>query len=240
MLPGTDLRRGQCEIADRTGGEWWLCGPFENADNWAMAQALPPESQFDPEADYDGGFQEGSPWRSDPAAPAQHTARWVRRRETHGFIDFNHVFRPRTRGVSVCWPAAAIATTCLEAPDDCQASLRLAWDDDLSLWINGEQVRDRARHQAFRHADMQVPLKPGRNHVLLELSNTRGTTWGAWCFSFRAALPDGERLLPKADTAWLTRRSRGQDEPVAPTGDAGEEGDVTDLWRRRFESPSES
>ena len=59
LLPGVELKRGECDIFDESGGEWWLCGPFENADDVGMKKKLPPEEGFDPDATYDGGFKEG-------------------------------------------------------------------------------------------------------------------------------------------------------------------------------------
>jgi len=157
---------------------------------------LPAEQELDTSAEYDGGFGEDSPWRYEAGPVDQCKARWVRRRDTHHFVDFNHVFRPVTRGVSVCWPAAAVAVTTLEASADCEATLHVAWDDELTLRLNGETVLDREPHRLFRRAEVPVRLKSGGNQVVLKLSNTKGTTWGAWCFAFRCELPEGTLLVP--------------------------------------------
>jgi hypothetical protein len=44
-----------------------------------------------------------------------------------------------------------------------------------------------------------MPLKQGRNPVLITLTNSRGTNHGGWAFAFRAATAGGVLLLPKAD-----------------------------------------
>ena len=196
IMPATELRRGECDIVPEDGADWWLCGPFENADDIAMKGPLPPEEGFDPEATYNGGFRVDSPWRYKDAPADQATARWVRRREIHHFIDFNHVFRPHTRGVSKCWPAAATALTYLVLPRDAGAVLHLAWDDEISILVNGEQVVERLFHRTFRPEKVLVKLRKGINRIQIKLSNTMGTTWGAWCFAFRAVLADGTIIKP--------------------------------------------
>jgi len=120
----------------------------------------------------------------------------MRRRDIHGFIDFNHAFRPWTRGVSVCWPAVAYGLTWLEVDRDAEAILSVAWDDDLKLWVNDEEM-SLGNNRPFRRKAVKVKLHRGRNKVLLKLSNTKGSTWGAWCYAFRATLPGGSLLKPK-------------------------------------------
>jgi hypothetical protein len=219
-LPGTELRRGAMDLPlddehDEQEGEWWLCGPFEDAGGQGMARALPPEEGAlpDPDVRYDGGFQDGSLWLNPPGAwptatlpaelrripqprPDQHLARWVRRRSIHGFVDFAHVFRPRIRGVRFYWPAVASAQTTLSVDEDTAATLHIAWDDRLVVRLNDEPPRDLGEQVAFRRRAVPVRLRRGANRLLLKLSNTKGRTWGAWCFTCRVVLPDGSQVIP--------------------------------------------
>lgn len=216
--PGVELRRGAMDLpAPVEGeGEWWLCGPFENAEEWGMGRALPPEEGALPDeaARYDGGFQEGSYWlnppsawpganlppelRRIPAPPAdQHLARWVRRRASHGFIDFAHVFRPHIRGVRFYWPAVATAQTVLHVAAETEATLHVAWDDRLIVRLNDEPAIDLGEQRAFRRRAVPIRLRSGENRLLLKLSNTKGSTWGAWCFTCRVVLPDGSEVIPR-------------------------------------------
>ena len=200
FLPATELKRGEYDIVDESGGEWWLCGPFENAREEGMNKALPPESEFKIDAAYDGGFKGESPWLyPESGFVDQHIARWVRRRELDGFIDFNHVFRPWHRGVSPCWPGLAYALTWLEIDRDGEAVLSLGWDDELRLRVNDGEETNLGNHTSFRRGEIKVRLKEGKNKILLKLSNTKGSTWGAWCYAFRATLTDGTILKPKVD-----------------------------------------
>jgi len=199
MAPGTDLKRGECDIPDASGGAWWLCGPFENAGDRAMTTELPAEREFSPTASYEGDFSDTSEWRHGYGPDALHGTRWIERREIHGFVDFSHVFRPRAYGVAVCWPAAAVALTHLRVESDCNATLRLSWDDELNLRVNGKALLEREAHRAFRTRDIPVRLRAGANEVLVKLSNTAGTTRGAWCFAFRAQRDDGSIIKPEMD-----------------------------------------
>jgi len=164
-----------------------------------MSRELPPEQGVapDPSATYDGGFAADSPWRTAGSEkPDQHLARWVLRHSVHGFVDFTHVFRPWTKGVSVTYPAAACALTTLVADQDTPATLYLCWDDRLLLRLNNDPVRDLGNQTAFRQQAVQVKLRRGRNRLVLKLSNTKGTTWGGWCFACRVVLPDGRVIVP--------------------------------------------
>lgn len=198
LMPGVQLLHGECDVPDKSGGEWWLCGPFENAEGEAMDTSLPPEEGFDPEVEYPGGFHSESPWRDDPD---KDVARWVRRREIHHFVDFNHVFRPMAQGVAVSWPAAAVARTTLRAPRSTEARFVVAWDDELTLQLNDDRLLDCEPQQLFRAVELPVTLRQGDNEVILKLSNTKGKTWGAWCFAFRCVLPEGTVLKPTAAKA---------------------------------------
>jgi hypothetical protein len=200
MEPGTELPRGSCDLPLGTTGSWWLCGPFEDEDGQGMARELPPEREFDPNLTCDGGFGVSSPWRQGSVVkPEQHIARWSVREAIDGFIDFNLVYRPQHRGVSVTWPAVAYALGWLHSPRESQATLNIAWDDELVVWLNDERVLPRAMHSLFDEQQITVRLRPGPNKVLLKLNNRMSASWGAWCFAFAARLPDGPLLRPSAE-----------------------------------------
>jgi len=126
-------------------------------------------------------------------------ARWVRRSAFHGFIDFNHVFRPRVRGVAPSHDGVALARCRIAAPKDAMARFQISWDDRLVLQTNDEPPRDLGQHRAFRDATVEAPLRAGSNTVTLKLSNTAGSNHGGWCFAFRASAEDGTRLTPSAE-----------------------------------------
>jgi hypothetical protein len=179
LLPGTDLARGEVDLPLPESGAWWVKGPLENAAGEAVRDALA------------GTAVTGDPLGADG---------WTRYKSLHGFVDFNHRYRPQTRGVAVHWrDKAAVARTVLKAPDDTTATLRFAWDDHLVVRLNGQTPIDLGEQRAFRTRSIQVSLRKGPNVVALVLSNTQGTNHGAWAFAFRATAADGTLLLPQAE-----------------------------------------
>ena len=100
--------------------------------------------------------------------------------------------------MSVCWPAAACAQTSLVVDRDTAARLFVAWDDRAILRLNDEPPRDLGNQAAFRQRVLDIRLKRGANRLVLKIDNTKGTTWGAWCFNCRVRLPDGREVIPAA------------------------------------------
>ena len=202
--PWGELPRGTCDLELPDSGSWWLCGPFGNLEDRAMGTVLEAETEFEEQATFDGMHHVNSPWLAEGSrALGRDVARWVRRRSHHGFVDFNHVFRPVVAGTPEhTGNAAAVARCLLIVERDATASLHLAWDDRLILRVHaGEQtddVIDLGSHSAFRERTLQVNLHKGCNRISLKLSNTIGSNYCGWAFAFRANLPDGTRLLPLA------------------------------------------
>ena len=87
----------------------------------------------------------------------------------------------------------------LEVEEETAASLRLAWDDRLALRVNGGGRIDLGHHDAFRSRTVPVDLGKGRNTIVLKLSNTVGSNYGGWAFAFKAVLPDGSVVIPRAE-----------------------------------------
>jgi hypothetical protein len=179
LLPGTPLARGQMDLPLPDSGTWWVTGPLEGSAESAIRKALGTSSLADT--------------RFDPA-------RWSKRPACHGFVDFNHAFRPEVRGVGVHYTdKAAVARCILEAPADVDTELQIAWEDHLVLQVGEQRPIDLGEQPLFRSKTIRMPLKQGRNPVLITLTNSRGTNHGGWAFAFRAATAGGVLLLPKAD-----------------------------------------
>ncbi len=197
LLPGMELMRGTCDLPLPSSGEWWLCGPFANQDNQAMTKALPPELKFDPDATFDGLHSANSAWLTPGSRElGRNVARWVQRSAIHGFIDFNHVFRPHARGVGKTDVGAAVARCILDAPTNTKVQLQLTWDDHMIVHVNGE-VFDIGHHYAFRTETLEAELHEGGNEIVLKLSNTKGSNHGGWAFAFHATTENGTILTPQ-------------------------------------------
>lgn len=199
--PWGELPKGTHDLPLPDTGSWWVCGPFWNREERAMEANLEAETDFDPEATFDGMHDEQSPWLTEESREiGRDVARWQKRFALRGFVDFNHIFRPHIRGTpSNSRDAMAIARCVLEVAEDTAASLRLAWDDRLILRVNRDDRMDLGHHGAFRKQTLQVDLKKGQNTIVLKLSNTLGSNYCGWAFAFRATLPDGSVLIPRAE-----------------------------------------
>ncbi len=199
LLPGTELPRNTRDRPLPASGDWWLCGPFANHDGQAMASQLPAEQAGPDQKSWDGLHGPDSAWTTEGSKSlGRDVARWVRRSSIHGFLDFNHVFQPWTRGVGVTDQGAAIAQCVLHVSEAVDATIRLGWDDHMILTVNGH-VTDLGHHYAFRSQDIPVRLQPGANQITLRLSNQRGSNHGGWAFSFLATAKDGTVLRPETE-----------------------------------------
>ncbi len=177
MLPGAELKAGQMDLALPGDGAWNLGPVLENEDSVAIKAALKPAS----------GKAE---------KPA---GEWTKQATIHGFVDFNHLHRPGTRGVGTHYrKKAAEAVSVIEAPADMVAKIRLAWDGRLVLRVN-DTATDFGTNGPFRQRTMEIPLKKGANRVSVLLSNDTGSNHGGWAFAFRATAPDGTLLVPRAE-----------------------------------------
>ena len=177
MLPGAELKAGQMDLALPDDGAWNLGPVLENEDSVAIKAALKPAS----------GKAE---------KPA---GEWTKQATIHGFVDFNHLHRPGTRGVGTHHrKKAAEAVSVIDAPSDLVAKIRLAWDGRLVLRVN-DTATDFGTNGPFRQRTMEIPLKKGANRVAVLLSNDTGSNHGGWAFAFRATAPDGTILVPRAE-----------------------------------------
>ncbi len=133
------------------------------------------------------------------ASPPSNADAWVPARAHHGFVDFTHVFRPTGRGVGNHHTGVAgFAQSVLRAPEAGTATIQIAWDDELTLAVNGATHIAREHHSAFRAQIVDVPLQAGENQVAVTLTNESGSNHGGWAFAFCCTAADGTILLPEA------------------------------------------
>lgn len=175
LLPGAELKAGAMDLPLPDGGTWKVGPVLDNEDDAAIRKALAA-----------GGDQ-----------AAIDTSGWQQQGAIHGFVDFNHVHRPRTKGVGTHHrKKAAEAVATLVAPAAMRAKVRIAWEGQLALRVNDEVV-DFGKQKTFRQRTVELPLKAGSNRVSVVLSNDTGTNHGGWTFAFRATGSDGAVLVPR-------------------------------------------
>jgi hypothetical protein len=196
MLPDTALAAGEINLPLPTTGDWMLSGPYGNADRVAMSAVLPAETEFRSDAVYEGLHEPDSRYLSEGSRKlGRDQARWVSRSAIHNFIDFNHVFRPHAWGVGVTHPGAAVARCVLRSDRPTRATIRVSWDDEVILRVNGE-VLALGENRFFRTRAVDVQLVAGDNDVSLKLGNQLGSNHGGWAFAFSATTEDGVMLRP--------------------------------------------
>ncbi len=177
LKPQVEVAREEVDLPLPDSGAWQIAGVFDNENGQAMKAPVGAET--------------------DPSH-----ATWLACRADHGFVDFAHYFRPHQRGAGVFYDGkAAIARAVIDSPADVTANFRFAWDDDLVLRVNDEQVVSSDHQDAFRPKTYPVKLHKGSNMVTVKLSNTRGSNHGGWVFNLRATTPEGMVLIPKDPSA---------------------------------------
>ncbi len=128
------------------------------------------------------------------------TLSWIAVRSHHGFIDFNHGFRPTGRGVGTHYTGVVGLAQCvIRAPRATTASLQLAWDDSLTVGVNGGSPIQLGENPAFRTRTVETQLVEGKNYLALTLSNESGSNHGGWAFAFRCTTLEGDILLPEPE-----------------------------------------
>lgn len=140
LLPATVLKAAEQDIPPPNTGSWGVGPVLENETQGAVRDAM-------------------KPMAGDRKFTGQE---WIARNALHGFIDFNHVHRPKTRGAGshfVDKAAEAVAT--LEAPNEGPVKIRLVWDDQLVLRVNNGAPIDLGSNPFFRRRTVEVPLNEG-------------------------------------------------------------------------------
>ena len=132
------------------------------------------------------------------STPVTELPKGIHRRAVHGFIDFSHVLNVKSIGSNTTFPATATAITKLNVDDSTTATLHLSWDDTLRMRLNDGPVQDLGNHQPYKYRAVKVDLQKGTNTLRLCLNNpARGLTWGAFTYSCRVVLPNGQVVLPQ-------------------------------------------
>jgi hypothetical protein len=78
---------------------------------------------------------------------------------------------------------SAYARTTIESESKRSVNLRLAFDDWLTLWVNGEKIGTRRHDLGYEIADFPVQLRSGENTIQIKLSNFDNQEHRLWAFS---------------------------------------------------------
>lgn len=160
--------------------EWLVAGPFDSPGGTAYGNPLPPETGVDPSAGYVGKGGTKVAWK-----PAQSSA-------TYGTMDLNSELGKHK-------DAAGYAFAVLAADVATPAELRVASQNSVELFVNGQRLFGRDEYHHGTRMDQhvaRVTLRAGRNEVLVKvLQNDQKESWAqAWGFALRVCDATGGRL----------------------------------------------
>jgi CubicO group peptidase (beta-lactamase class C family) len=158
--------------------DWLVCGPF--------TVEAPTEAPEEPELTkkaftHDFLTEHGGEAQVEPAPGMTHHLRgkelsWQHVTSPREFVSFVDLYGMRTE-------AAAYAYAEIEMPTPAHAVLGLGSDDAVKVWLNGELVHSNWAFRLFVADQDQVPLplRQGRNRLLIKVYNHYSPPWGFGC-----------------------------------------------------------
>ncbi len=138
--------------------DWWIIGPFDNAERKGFDRVYPPEKGFDATQHY-AGIDQQVQWREYDNTQS-------------GYIDFAVLMTPAEEGV-------AYAYRTFEVEVDTEMEVGIGSNDGVKLWVNGELVLNKkVAHVALPNQEiLTLSLKRGSNTVLVKIDQLGGG-WG--------------------------------------------------------------
>jgi|GEM_PF-3570972 len=149
------------DVSEKFGSiyNWWVIGPFDNADGKGFDAVYPPEKEIILTRSYESmGQQVG--WKK------HHTEDVV------GIMDATELIQPDTN-------VALYALAFVESPEEMDVQIRAGSDDTLSIWLNGKRIHhnDVARGVTFDEDKVDAHLQKGVNSLMLKVCQGGGG-WG--------------------------------------------------------------
>lgn len=139
---------------------WSVLGPFDNGiDDEGLEKKHGPEGvslQPDPDKQFQGKHGMVR-WRS-----VQPNA--------EGYVDLLRFFAPQSSQI------VSYLFRAIESPVDQEATILIGTDDGCKLWVNGTLALSHRRHEAAAPGRdvVKVPLKKGKNEIVLKINNGDG------------------------------------------------------------------
>ena len=201
ILPDQPLPAHEHDIRHEGVGEWWLCGAMPlKQSSLDQLFSMSPDTSLVPDVDWDAD----SHWTKDvPADHPQTKPFWKRWRETGGFLDFFHMYRPKALGVAPGFNSVATAFTNLHMGEDGPVTIRCSYDDEAYIRINGGEPIELGKHAYFDTATIEAELKTGDNSIQVILTNTFARSWGGWAFALSARDASGVLITPSVKDGGL-------------------------------------
>ncbi|WP_425395446.1 DUF2961 domain-containing protein [Aeoliella sp.] len=187
-LPNARVEAGKYDVDPPGGLVWDVAGPFSAASDEQFHRAEFPEQRIDynDTAPAEFGLYATKANRRNNG-PLE--ARWTRGvRSRDGFVDLTPYFRPRvTRNAGLPVATSAYAATTIDSDSDTSREVLVGHDDALRLWVNGQLVHNHPGQYGFQTRTVSLPLKQGKNSVLVKAANQANTNFRAWVFMLSPA-----------------------------------------------------
>jgi hypothetical protein len=189
-IPAAELPRGEFDTRVGRTARWELVGPFPLDDPRDF------DTDFGPERDFTGRC--GERWKYSDADKSRYRV-WARefpektvdrieKDSYHNFIDFNATpFRPGVGGICCSRFMLAYARRKVTLEEDLLTQIHLGFDDQLALFVDGQQVFRGEHARGFQNTSVPVLLTKGEREILIKLSNYDNSTWRSWAFCCRVA-----------------------------------------------------
>lgn len=160
--------------------DWWIIGPFTNDSHEGFIHVYPPERELKWNAEYEGKYG---------------PVKWMRHTSDDFVVDLGKAlhFEPHQ------W-VMSYACTFAYSPEEREAEMILAMDNNARVWVNGEDILSVDVHPFYyRMRDafaMRRPihLKKGWNQILLKIGLGRGTASQIYGFMFKLVNEQGKLL----------------------------------------------
>jgi hypothetical protein len=169
---------------------WLLVGPFPNADDRFLDEALAPESEVRPRAGERAGGRT-----------------WVEHRTSTDVVSPEHAVGRFDWG-------GACAFTWLHARESADVVLEVGHDDSARVYLDGERVHDHHFHAPSPTGGVRIPLRLGAgvHRLLVKIEDVEDDCW----FWLRIGRPDGTpapvvpALAPDLDDAEWAANAQAQ------------------------------
>ena len=177
--------------------DWYLIGPFDNADSKGFDVAYAPELQIDLAATYDGKVGQVS---------------WKKHRtgDEFGIVDLNTIFeRPKDGNdyklTNEHKGTIGYAVSEFETDQPREIELRIGCINANKIWLNGKLLTTNQVYHAGMEVDQYVALgqlKAGTNQILVKVcQNEQEEAWAQrWQFQLRVCDELGTAVLSKNRT----------------------------------------
>jgi hypothetical protein len=148
-------------------GKWYYLGPFDNTGGKGFETAYPPEKEIDLKKTYPGKDGTRAAWKTFPNFRV-------------GAINNLKFFAHNDDAVIYLYHE-------IKAREALKVPISLGSDDTLTVWLNGRRLlaNNVVRSVAPDQDQVVLPLKPGKNRLLVKVCNAGGE----WAFYVRPAFP---------------------------------------------------